>query len=104
VNPCRRFVNNTITISVLFAFVALLPLQPQAGTAQQTKEAADSAFSFAAYGDSRPMMYLPYKEGQPGLNKMFVELFGLDRGQRGARADLTDYAPTDHDSTAFDAC
>jgi hypothetical protein len=23
------------------------------------------------------MMYLPYKEGQPDLNKLFVEMFGL---------------------------
>ena len=38
----------------------------------------ESGFSFAAYGDSRPMMYLPLKEGQqPELNKLFVEMFGL---------------------------
>ena len=76
-NPYRRFVNNTVTISILFAFVAALSLQPQAATAQQTKPAADSGFSFAAYGDSRPMMYLPPKAGQPDLVKLFVELFGL---------------------------
>ena len=34
-------------------------------------------FSFAACGDTRPMMYLPYKDGQPDLVKMFVEMFGL---------------------------
>ena len=66
-----------ITISILFAFVALLALQPQGATAQQAKPAGGGAFSFAAYGDSRPMMYLPPKAGQPDLVKMFVELFGL---------------------------
>ena len=76
-NPCRRFVNNTVTISILFAFVALLALQPQGATAQQTKPAGGGAFSFAAYGDSRPMMYLPPKAGQPDLVKLFVEMFGL---------------------------
>jgi hypothetical protein len=40
-------------------------------TAGQTSEQASgspkAAFSFAAYGDSRPMMYLPSKEGNPDL-------------------------------------
>ena len=36
-----------------------------------------AGFSFAAVGDTRPMMYLPLKEGQPDLNKFFVEMFGL---------------------------
>ena len=76
-NPYRRFVNYTVTISILFAFVAVLAVQPLVATAQQTKRAADSGFSFAAYGDSRPMMYLPPKAGQPDLVQMFVEMFGL---------------------------
>ena len=38
---------------------------------------AESGFSFIAYGDSRPMMYLPLKEGQPDIIKLFVEMFGL---------------------------
>jgi len=38
---------------------------------------ADDGFSFAAYGDSRPMMYLPMKDGKPELTKLFVEMFGL---------------------------
>ena len=76
-NPYRRFVNYTVTISILFAFVAVLALQPRVETAQQTKPAADSGFSFAAYGDSRTMMYLPPKDGQPDLIKLFVEMFGL---------------------------
>ena len=74
-NPYRRFVNNTVTISILVSFV--VALQPQAATAQQTKPAAGYGFSFAAYGDSRPMMYLPPKDGQPDLVKLFVEMFGL---------------------------
>jgi hypothetical protein len=61
----------------MMAFVAALALQPQTATAQQVSRPSDSGFSFAVYGDSRPMMYLPYKEGQPDLNKLFVEMFGL---------------------------
>ncbi len=45
-----------------------------------------STFSFAVYGDSRPMMYLPYKEGQLELNKLFVEMFGLVMPDKVAEA------------------
>jgi hypothetical protein len=37
----------------------------------------DSGFSFVAYGDSRPMMYLPMNAGKPDLVKLFTEIFGL---------------------------
>src|SRR4029450_13062406 len=36
------------------------------------------------YGDSRPMMYLPMKDGQPELTKLFVEMFGLVLPQKVA--------------------
>src|SRR5256886_8049449 len=63
---------------VLLSTIALLPaFQPQAATAQQMPSAAGSAFSLAVYGDSRPMMYLPFKDGQRDLTKLFVEMFGL---------------------------
>jgi hypothetical protein len=71
-----------ISRRVLLSTLALLPgFPPCAAMAQQ---APPAAFSFAAYGDSRPMMYLPYKEGQPELNQMFVEMFGLVMPERVA--------------------
>jgi hypothetical protein len=57
-------------------------LLPTAGQAQTTS--ATGGFSFAACGDSRPMMYLPYKEGHPDLVKLFVEMFGLVLPERVA--------------------
>src|SRR5262245_57699560 len=63
--------------AIPFSFVALLALPPPACTAQGTKAAPSSAFSFAVYGDSRPMMYLPPTGDQPDLVKLFVEMFGL---------------------------
>ena len=54
-----------ISRRVLLSSMALLPAlsgMPVTATAQQV-----SGFSFAVYGDSRPMMYLPYKEGSPTL-------------------------------------
>src|ERR1700742_5287490 len=54
---------------------ACLPIATPA-TAQAPLKSGEG-FSFAAVGDTRPMMYLPLKEGQPDLNEFFVEMFGL---------------------------
>src|SRR5215510_16228112 len=84
-NPINHF--SGINRRVLLSTLALLPaFQPRAVMAQQAPPAAGSAFSFAVYGDSRPMMYLPYKEGQPELNKLFVEMFGLVMPEKVAEA------------------
>ncbi|MCW3473683.1 metallophosphoesterase family protein [Limobrevibacterium gyesilva] len=56
---------------------ALLPSVANAQT-------QSGAFSFAACGDSRPMMYLPYKDGRPDLVRLFVEMFGLVMPERVA--------------------
>ena len=50
---------------------------PDAMAADKAATTREAGISFAVYGDSRPMMYLPYKEGQPDLTKLFVEMFGL---------------------------
>ncbi|MGC1792995.1 MAG: hypothetical protein WA753_16465, partial [Pseudolabrys sp.] len=70
----RSGINRRVLLSTL---AVLSAFQLGAAMAQQAPPAASSAFSFAAVGDTRPMMYLPYKEGQTELNKLFVEMFGL---------------------------
>src|SRR6185312_1841719 len=50
--------------------------------AQQT----NSGFSFLVCGDSRPMMYLPVKEGRTDLVELFVEMFGLVMPEKVAEA------------------
>src|SRR4051794_19639937 len=71
----------------LLSSLAVLPaFQLRAAMAQQTPPTSGPGFSFAVYGDSRPMMYLPYKDGQPELNKLFVEMFGLVMPDRVAEA------------------
>ena len=64
---------------VLLSSVALLPaLRPQTAIAQQTRRDNDSSFSFAVYGDSRSMMYLPYKSDQRDeAIKLMVDMFEL---------------------------
>jgi hypothetical protein len=63
----------------LLSSLALLPaLQSQTAIAQQTKRGGNSAFSFAVYGDSRSMMYLPYKSAQrEEAIKLMVDMFEL---------------------------
>src|SRR5215831_14178688 len=82
----RRLVLRSVRTLLLAAVVAL-PLTSGAQNASpknaspidkgKTAGKAESGFSFVVYGDSRPMMYLPLKEGQPDINKLFVEMFGL---------------------------
>jgi hypothetical protein len=69
-------------VSGIAAASALNAVLPTSAKAQTT--AAGNGFSFAACGDSRPMMYLPYKDGKPDLVRLFVEMFGLVMPERVA--------------------
>ena len=73
---------------VLLSTLALFPaFQPQSATAQQTKRTAGSAFSFAVYGDSRSMMYLPYSSNQrEEAIKLMVDMFELVFPEKVAEA------------------
>src|SRR5215813_11970561 len=70
---------NMINRRALLSSLALLPaLQPQTAIAQQIGPRGNSAFSFAVYGDSRSMMYLPYKSDQrEEAIKLMVDMFEL---------------------------
>ncbi len=76
------FVIGAITLLLLGCANNALTSEPAAAAQQQ----AASSFSFAVYGDSRPMMYLPYKQGQPEINKLFVDMFGLVLPEKVAEA------------------
>ena len=56
----------------------------------QQSGAADKGFSFAVYGDSRSMMYLPYKQDEEAqARELMVDMFELvlpaESGARGGR-------------------
>jgi hypothetical protein len=62
----------------LLSGLATLPLLSQLLAAKNAAaQQASPGFSFAVCGDSRPMMYLPVKDGRPDLVGLFVEMFGL---------------------------
>src|SRR6266702_2886787 len=82
-SPSRRLVLQTLAALPVIS----MPLVASVRTAvAQTPIAPGAGFSFAAVGDTRPMMYLPLKEGQPDLNKFFVEMFGLVMPEKVAEA------------------
>ena len=59
---------------------------PTPARAQTQTTSAGKGFSFAAYGDWWPTTYLPSKEGNPDLNQLFVETFGLVMPEKIAAA------------------
>jgi hypothetical protein len=62
----------------LLSCLAMLPVLSQLlGGKNAAAQQASAGFSFAVCGDSRPMMYLPVKDGRPDLVGLFVEMFGL---------------------------
>jgi hypothetical protein len=82
-NPSRRLVLGAL------AGLPVVSVNMAASVRTATAQAAlptGGGFSFAAVGDTRPMMYLPLKEGQPDLSKFFVEMFGLVMPEKVAEA------------------
>src|SRR5262245_28372689 len=68
------------------ALVAMTGAAANSGPARAQTAATSSGFSFAAVGDSRPMMYLPTRAGRPDVVKLSVEMFGLVMPEKMAEA------------------
>jgi Calcineurin-like phosphoesterase len=63
---------------LLSSLALLAAVRPQTANAQPIRRGGGSAFSFAVYGDSRSMMYLPYKSDQrEDAIKLMVDMFEL---------------------------
>src|SRR6478609_8608548 len=71
----------------LLSGLAVLPtLSSLLAAKDAAAQQASSGFSFAVCGDTRPMMYLPVKDGRPDLVELFVEMFGLVMPEKVAEA------------------
>ena len=81
-NSAVTGIDRRTLISGMAAVSALGAALPTSAQAQRAP--AGGGFSFAAYGDSRPMMYLPYQGDNPDLVRLFVEMFGLVMPERVA--------------------
>jgi len=86
--------------SILFASAVVAALQPAIATAQPVARPADSGFSFAVYGDSRSMMYLPYKaEQEAEARKLMVEMFDLVLPEKVSEEVVQKYVKLIYDPT-----
>ena len=80
-------INRRALLSTLAVLPALSGTLLPTSAPAQTKRAAGSAFSFAVYGDSRSMMYLPYKSSQrEEAIKLMVDMFDLVFPEKVAEA------------------
>ena len=67
---------NRLLVAEIAAVMMLIGSAAQAQ--QQAPLPTESSFSFAVYGDLRPMMYLPHKSDQvKEIDKLLVEMFDL---------------------------
>ena len=67
-------------VAGVVACVVFVGCRKEAGGVEQPKPAAkaETGFSFAVYGDSRSMMYLPYRADQETeARELLVDLFSL---------------------------
>jgi hypothetical protein len=86
--------------SILFALAVVAALQPAIATAQPVARPADSGFSFVVYGDSRSMMYLPYKaEQEAEARKLMVEMFDLVLPEKVSEEVVQKYVKLIYDPT-----
>ncbi len=86
--------------SILFALAVVAALQPAIATAQPVARPANSGFSFAVYGDSRSMMYLPYKaEQEAEARKLMVEMFDLVLPEKVSEEVVQKYVKLIYDPT-----
>jgi hypothetical protein len=88
-----------ISRRALLSTLALLPaLRPVAANAQQTNSVAGTGFSFAVYGDSRSMMYLPYRLDQrEEAIKLMVNIFDLVFPEKTAEEVVQKYVKLTYD-------
>ncbi len=79
--------NSKKLCSSLLALATVLTIQPLTALAQQATSPAGQGFSFDVYGDSRSMMYLPYKQDQEAqARELMVDMFELVLPEKVAAA------------------
>ena len=89
------------------SFALAIAMVVLTGCSQQATPTADAGFSFAAYGDARTMIYVPYKENQDAeARHLLAGMFNLVMPQKAAedlvaKAIKLRYDPVTHDLTAI---
>jgi hypothetical protein len=82
---------------------ALGPLLVHAAIAQTSASTASTGFTFDVYGDSRSMMYLPYKASQEAdARKLMVDMFDLVLPEKYAEGQVDKYVKLIYDPTSHE--
>jgi hypothetical protein len=90
-----RMIKSFVSVAALLALCAGYA---NAETEQQTPRSSASGFSFAAYGDSRTMMYLPPKvEQKEETTKLMVDMFNLVFPEKVAEEVVKKYVKLTYD-------
>jgi len=85
-----------------FLVVMALLLGASPARAADAAASATEGFSFAALGDSRPMLYLDYKQGQPQPHDLFVQMFGLVLPEKVSEEVVKKYCKFTYDPVTKD--
>jgi hypothetical protein len=87
----------------LLLAVVLGPLLVHAAIAQTSANTPSTAFTFDVYGDSRSMMYLPYKASQEAdTRKLMVDMFDLVLPEKYAEGMVDKYVKLIYDPTSHE--
>lgn len=89
----RRGYVSVMTFSPSRGFLALLlALAPLAAAPEPASAQANKPFDFVAYGDSRSMMYLPYKKGDEAkIHAALVNMFAIILAENVAEEIVAKY-------------
>jgi hypothetical protein len=94
----NRFSGAIKVCTILIALAAVAGLQPSVAAAQEASRLANIGFSFAVYGDSRSMMYLPYKADQEAeTRQLMAQMFELVYPKTTAEAVVQKYVKLIYD-------
>jgi hypothetical protein len=84
--------------ATLGIFAAIFVIRPSMATAQERPHPASAGFSFAVYGDSRSMMYLPYKSDQEAdARRLMVDMFELVLSRKASEAVVKKHVKLTYD-------
>jgi Calcineurin-like phosphoesterase len=95
--------SNEVSMKRLLLAVLLPQVLMHSAVAQNAKSAANPGFSFDVYGDSRSMMYLPYRASQEAdARKLMVDMFDLVLPEKAAEGVVQKYVKLIYDPSTHE--
>jgi len=102
-DSCQEQRRSEVSMKRLMLAVVLGPLLVHAAVAQTSANTPSTGFTFDVYGDSRSMMYLPYKASQEAdTRKLMVDMFDLVLPEKYAAGMVDKYVKLIYDPTSHE--